>query len=425
MSLTSVFLEYKVTRKKTLFLLMGLMSWLFALPQALYAASPEENGKTLYQAYCVACHTIGGGKLVGPDLKGVIAKREESWLVRWIREPDKMAAEGDPIVIPLLKEFNNLPMPNFGLSEAQAKDILAYIEETESQGSGATATATTKPVPATTTTTAPPTQVGAKRFSGNADNGKTIFQQKCFYCHTIGGGQLAGPDLKEVIPQREENWLVRWIVDPNKMVAEGDPIALGLLPHYRNVTMPTLNLSEAEARDVLTYIEAQSASQTVDDEELLIAEGETLDEGLITPSKPAGDPKIGKALFLGQKSFASGAPSCISCHSNTEIGGLGGGTLGPDLTKVYSRYGGDIGLSAVLLSMPFPTMQPVFSKQTVLDSEVAHLNAYFAQTDQLDEKPLDVGFLWLGLLGVAIFYILVHIIWRDRLTSVRKTMVGR
>jgi len=419
MSLISVFLEYKVTRKKTLFLLMGLMSWLFTLPQlALCAASPE-NGKTVYQAYCVACHTIGGGKLVGPDLKGISSTREESWLVRWIQEPDKMAAEGDPIAMQLLKEFNNLPMPNFGISEAQAKDILAYIEA-ESQSGGQSVTVTT---PETETAPTQFNAISAKRFSGDVDNGKTIFQQKCFYCHTIGGGKLAGPDLKEVIPQREENWLVRWIVAPNKMVAEGDPIALGLLPHYRNITMPTLNLSETEAKDVLTYIETHSISQITTD--IVADEDAALDEAFIAPSEPTGDWKTGKALFLGQQPFASQAPACISCHSNTEIGGLGGGTLGPDLTKVHSRYGGDIGLSAVLLSMPFPTMQPVFSKQTVLDSEVAHLNAYFVQTDKLDEEPLDVGFLWLGLLGVAIFYILIHLIWRNRLISVRKTMVGR
>jgi len=403
---------------------MGLISWLFALPQALYAASPE-NGKTVYQTFCVACHTIGGGKLIGPDLKGISSKREESWLVRWIQEPDKMLAEGDPIATQLLKEFNNVPMANFGISEEQAKDILAYIEA-ESQGGGTSATATPEPAPVTTKP-APIQEVDAKRFTGNSENGKTIFQTKCFYCHTIGGGRLAGPDLKEAVPQREESWLVRWIVAPNKMVEEKDPIALGLLPHYRNITMPTLNLSDTEAQDVLTYIEAQSASQTAtDDEELLIAEGEmSLDEPLIAPSKPAGNPEIGKALFLGQKSLANGAPACISCHSNTEIGGLGGGTLGPDLTKVLSRYGGDIGLSSVLLSMPFPTMQPVFSKKTVNKEEVEHLSAYFAQTDQLDEKRLDIGFIWLGIAGVILFYILVHLIWSNRLTSVRKTMVGR
>jgi mono/diheme cytochrome c family protein len=290
----------------------------------------------------------------------------------------------------------------------------------ESQGSGPSATATPEQVAITKTA---PVQVDAKRFSGNAENGKTIFQQKCFYCHTIGGGKLAGPDLKETISQRDDNWLVRWIVAPKKMVAEGDPIALGLLPHYGNITMPTLNLSETEAQDVLTYIEAQSTSQTTTD--IVADEDAALNEPFIAPSKPTGDPEMGKALFLGQKSFASEAPSCISCHSNTDIGGLGGGTLGPDLTKVYSRYGGDIGLTAVLLSMPFPIMQPVYSKKTVNKEEVEHLSAYFAQTDKLNEEPLDVGFLWLGLLGVAIFYIFIHLIWRNRLISVRKTMVGR
>src|SRR3989338_7370036 len=75
-------------------------------------AQAEGPGGTIFQQKCVSCHTVGGGKLVGPDLKGVTAKRERSWLVRWIKEPDKMLAAGDPIAASLLKEFNNVPMPN-------------------------------------------------------------------------------------------------------------------------------------------------------------------------------------------------------------------------------------------------------------------------------------------------------------------------
>jgi cytochrome c5 len=89
--------------------------------------SSLENGKKHYQHICPACHTIGGGRLVGPDLKGVMSRRELSWLVRWIQEPDKMLAEGDPVATQLLREYN-IPMPNMGVSESEARDILAYIE---------------------------------------------------------------------------------------------------------------------------------------------------------------------------------------------------------------------------------------------------------------------------------------------------------
>ncbi len=47
---------------------------------------PAEEGETIFQAQCAACHTIGGGPLVGPDLLGVTERRENDWLIRWIRE---------------------------------------------------------------------------------------------------------------------------------------------------------------------------------------------------------------------------------------------------------------------------------------------------------------------------------------------------
>lgn len=419
----------KLTKKAFWGLLIGpfLMSGLMFLPQTIFAQSAE-NGKKLYQTYCVACHTIGKGRLVGPDLKGVTSKRDPSWMIRWIREPDKMIAEGDPIATQLLKEYNNVPMSSFNLSEVQAKDIMAYMEA-ESAVSSSTQATTESPNPsgvatqtsAATTATNTASAVTLQHFpEGDVEKGKSIYEAYCVACHTMGGdGLLAGPDLEDVTSRREKSWLVRWLQEPDKMLFEQDPIAIELWQEF-NIPMPNFGLSETQAKDILAYIEMENylkspVSQTFDDE---------LDEPLTT-SEPSGDAKIGKALFIGERSFDSKAPACISCHSNTDIGGLGGGTLGPDLTKVHSRYGGDIGLSAVLLSMPFPTMQPIFSKQTVLDSEVAHLNAYFVKTDKLAEEPLDTGFLWLGLLGVALFYILVHLIWRNRLTTVRKSMVGR
>jgi mono/diheme cytochrome c family protein len=92
---------------------------------ALGAGGP---GQAIFQQQCVACHTIGGGPGVGPDLEGVTERRERAWLTRWIAEPDKVLAEGDPIATGLLQEFNNVQMVNLGLSAAQVEDVLAFLE---------------------------------------------------------------------------------------------------------------------------------------------------------------------------------------------------------------------------------------------------------------------------------------------------------
>ena len=97
-----------------------------------------ETGQQIFQSRCAACHTIGKGKLVGPDLAGVTSRREESWLKRQIKEPDRLVAENDPIAMQLLKEANNVPMPPLGLSDVEVVAVIAYLKSTEQQANAAT-----------------------------------------------------------------------------------------------------------------------------------------------------------------------------------------------------------------------------------------------------------------------------------------------
>ncbi len=403
MMTTHLHFRSAMTREAFLFLLLcSLMIWL--LPQLAFSAEADK-GKTIYLQKCLACHTIGGGKRAGPDLIGVTSRRDESWLVRWIVEPDKMLAEGDALALQLKKEYNNIPMPNSGLSEAQTKDILAYIAAESAKPPAA------KPV-------SEPKIQGPKLSLSDIEKplieGKLIYDSNCAACHTIGEGKRAGPNLKGVNARREAEWLKRWIMEPDILLAEGDPIATELKQKFNNIPMPNFGITEKQAENVLAYIAYESG------------ESEKVQPTPEEPAKMAGDPAIGRTLFTGQKSLANGGTHCISCHSTSDVGGLGGGTLGPDLTKVYSRFGGEMGVTPVLLSLPFPTMQGIFSKQPLIETEAAHLAAYFAQTDSLEEKPsMDYVISGISVFGFIILYILIHLIWRKRLTGVRKPLVGR
>jgi cytochrome c2 len=93
----------------------------------------QEAGQQIFDSLCTACHTIGGGKLIGPDLAGVTSRREESWLIRQIKEPDRLLAENDPIATQLLQEANNIPMVPLGLSDADVIAVIAYMKSTEQQ----------------------------------------------------------------------------------------------------------------------------------------------------------------------------------------------------------------------------------------------------------------------------------------------------
>jgi mono/diheme cytochrome c family protein len=94
-----------------------------------------ETGQEIYESYCAACHTIGKGKLVGPDLAGVTARREESWLIRQIKEPESLIAENDPIALQLLQEADNVPMVSLDLSDEEVTAVIAYLKSTELQAS--------------------------------------------------------------------------------------------------------------------------------------------------------------------------------------------------------------------------------------------------------------------------------------------------
>ncbi|MBI4930769.1 MAG: cytochrome c [Bacteroidetes bacterium] len=111
----------------------------------LFSQAPSAaTGQTLFAANCTACHTVGKGRIVGPDLKGVHAKYPEPRLIKWIKSSQTLVKSGDATAVALFKEYNNIPMPDFTqLSDADIKSILAFIKKESSAG---TSTASTKSV---------------------------------------------------------------------------------------------------------------------------------------------------------------------------------------------------------------------------------------------------------------------------------------
>lgn len=89
-------------------------------------------------------------------------------------------------------------------------------------------------------------------------NGQQIFQNTCASCHTVGQGDKIGPDLMGVTERRERNWLTRYILVPDEVLASGDATATALYKKYKNVAMPNLGLAKDEVADVLSFIEAQT-----------------------------------------------------------------------------------------------------------------------------------------------------------------------
>jgi protein SCO1 len=90
--------------------------------------------------------------------------------------------------------------------------------------------------------------------------GQYEFATHCAPCHSIGQGNRIGPDLAGVTSARDRAWLMRFIAEPDTLLAAGDPIARDLAEKFKQVRMPRLDLTKADIADILAYIEAQTVA---------------------------------------------------------------------------------------------------------------------------------------------------------------------
>ena len=85
-----------------------------------------DPGKYLFQSRCEGCHTLGKGDKVGPDLMGLAARRERSWVAGYVNNPEKMRKAGDPAALELLKRFK-IRMPSQDLNREDLSTLLKYL----------------------------------------------------------------------------------------------------------------------------------------------------------------------------------------------------------------------------------------------------------------------------------------------------------
>jgi mono/diheme cytochrome c family protein len=86
----------------------------------------------------------------------------------------------------------------------------------------------------------------------DAAKGKASFETKCVLCHSVGGGDKIGPDLKGVTRRHADAWLSRWLLAPDRM-QKTDPDARALLAKYKT-PMPNLGLKADEVRLLLKFL---------------------------------------------------------------------------------------------------------------------------------------------------------------------------
>ncbi|MDC0935666.1 c-type cytochrome [Pirellulales bacterium] len=253
--------------------------------------------------------------------------------------------------------------------------------------------------------------------SASGQDTPDYFRQNCISCHTIGGGRLTGPDLKDVTKRQEREWLIKFLLSPRAVIDSGDAYAKKILEESRNVPMPTPpGITVERAEKLLELIEAES----------LLEESQFKGLKISTAPFTEDDRAQGRALFLGPQRLEAGGTACISCHSMYDAPALGGGRLGPDLTNIYERLEGRAPLSAWLMAPGTETMQPIFKNHPLSADEIHALVAYFESTTAeraADASAARVTFLLSGLAGAVLGVFFLDAIWKRRFHSVRRSLV--
>jgi len=250
-----------------------------------------------------------------------------------------------------------------------------------------------------------------------AQEAADYFRQNCYSCHTIGGGRLTGPDLKNVSERRDRIWLVSFITNPKAMIDSGDPYANKLLEEARGVVMTTIvGMTRERAESLLDFIDEESALETSQLTGLQISD---------EPFSPQ-DIETGYQLFTGARALKNGGPPCISCHTVSGISLLSGGRLGPDLSLVFERLQGRQSLAAWMMSPATPTMQGVFKEAAMQPDEILSLVAYMedaAKKGGEDDMVPALIFILMGLAGASLLLIVFDMLWKMRFRAVRKPQV--
>ncbi len=241
-------------------------------------------------------------------------------------------------------------------------------------------------------------------------DGKALFEQRCAQCHTIGGGKLVGPDLKDIGTQRKADWLLQFIQSPQRVIQSGDPTAKALAAQY-GMVMPDQALSSAEIHGILTYIsQASRGANTVSAPPVVVP-------AAVAQPSPA-QVIAGARLFTGQTRFTHGGAACISCHDvNNSAVGIAGGKLAVGLTGVYATIGAD-GIKAMVTTPPFAPMAMAYEGHPVTDAETAQLIA-FLQAASLSKAAqagtrISSDMLVAGGVGMLVILAAMNLIWIRR-----------
>ncbi|MCE4566952.1 cytochrome c [Maribellus sp. CM-23] len=249
-------------------------------------------------------------------------------------------------------------------------------------------------------------------FAKAQNEGEKLFKATCMACHTIGSGKLVGPDLKGVNKKVNPEWLISFIRSSQKMIKDGDSLAVALFKEYNQIPMPDNNLSDDQIRSILSYIETKSGGEETPIEQATGEKQQAQDTMVGQPRITYTDAQLneGNSLFYGYKPFENGAPPCASCHSLNDGILIGGGNLSFNLSQSYAKLGMP-GINAILSNPPFPAMQDALKGKDLTGKEKEALMAlvHYSGQHEVSTGSFSSTIIFLAMSLVLALFLLIHI----------------
>lgn len=256
------------------------------------------------------------------------------------------------------------------------------------------------------TVTSTSATVGAQEASG-----AELYTTHCAGCHQPGGEGIEAtfPPLAGNPAAADADYVTAVIVDGKTGPLE----VLGV--QYDAAMPPVAGLSDDQVAAITDHVVELAGGST---------EPAAPPPPVDAPS--AGDVDRGHDLFVGSNRLDNGGGACASCHAAGEVGDLGGQMLGPDLTDVYDRFGGEAGMTAWLANPASETMRPIFEDDPMTEAEIADLVAFLADAPDQDRPNDSVDWLLLaGLAGLLVLLGGMAVAWRGMRQTYVSTLRSR
>lgn len=107
--------------------------FLFVFPFAFLFQVFGNDSESLFIDNCAICHTIGRGKLIGPDLKNIHKNRSVEYFQAFVKNSQAVVKSGDSIAVSVYRNFDEIIMPEHSLSESEINEIWQFIQTFEGE----------------------------------------------------------------------------------------------------------------------------------------------------------------------------------------------------------------------------------------------------------------------------------------------------